>query len=114
MNESLGGGVGTEPNRTACPCPCLLTASTCLAQEDDLQPPHLHPILLCSTWAPKTRRRHALDDWRETPRHKGDGVPISCCRMVLFTSFSPFLRNTSYLQSPRNNYRHAGTNCVLC
>lgn len=53
MNESLGAGgwaqsqtgqLAPPPLPRACPCP--LTESTCLAQEDDLHPPHLHNILL--------------------------------------------------------------------
>lgn len=50
MNGSLGAG-GRAQSQTGLLAPpkarpCPLTESTCLAQEDDFHPPHLHNILL--------------------------------------------------------------------
>lgn len=52
--EDLGTGNGAKHDCLPLACPCPLTESTWLAQEDNFHPPHLQSILLLmlmhSTW----------------------------------------------------------------
>lgn len=113
--EDLGTGNGAKHDCLPLACPCPLTESTWLAQEDNFHPPHLQNILLppppppphanALNMAPKTRESCSLHSIRRKEKHtdkKGIHIHITRGRLALFTWFASFPRNMSYLQSHRN------------
>lgn len=65
--EGLSAG-GTRAKHDCLPlaCPCPVTGSTCLAQEDNFHPPHLHSILLPQQSIPSSSA-NALNVAPKTP-----------------------------------------------